>query len=180
MNEREKIRLKLNKKETEIQQLEEKLRTAKVYVQALIDVMKVLDEPFESSFSDSMLKPGSAVAKAREVILKRGQPVHITDILGALGKEMTRESRASLTSSLSSYVRKSEVFTRPAPNTFGLIEMGHTAAESEEAEPPTGFDVKRADIRHGTLEMVEYDSKTVGTKRRMQVNLPPRPPPPCR
>ena len=139
MNEREKIRLKLNKKESEIQQLEEKLRTAKVYVQALIDVMKVLDEPFDSSFSDSMLKPGSAVAKAREVILKRGQPVHITDILGALGKEMTRESRASLTSSLSSYVRKSEVFTRPAPNTFGLIEMGHTAAESEEAEPPTGF-----------------------------------------
>lgn len=41
------------------------------------------------------------------------------------------------------------------------------------ADPPVGFDVKREDIPHGTLTMVEYDSKTVGTKRRMQVYLPP-------
>ena len=40
-------------------------------------------------------------------------------------------------------------------------------------EPPAGWDVRREDIPHGKLEMIEYDSKTVGTKRRMQVYTPP-------
>ena len=41
------------------------------------------------------------------------------------------------------------------------------------AEPPEGFDVVREDIPHGTLDMIEYESKTVGATRRMQVYLPP-------
>jgi enterochelin esterase-like enzyme/lysophospholipase L1-like esterase len=40
-------------------------------------------------------------------------------------------------------------------------------------EPPEGIDVKRDGIAHGRLEMVEYDSKTVGVVRRMQVYTPP-------
>ena len=40
-------------------------------------------------------------------------------------------------------------------------------------DPPAGFDVKREGIAHGSLEMIEYDSKTVGTKRKMQVYTPP-------
>jgi enterochelin esterase-like enzyme len=40
-------------------------------------------------------------------------------------------------------------------------------------EPPTGFDTKREDIPHGQLEMIEYESKTVGTRRKMLVYTPP-------
>lgn len=40
-------------------------------------------------------------------------------------------------------------------------------------EPPAGFDVKREGIPHGTLAMIEYASKTVGTTRKMQVYTPP-------
>jgi len=40
-------------------------------------------------------------------------------------------------------------------------------------EPPAAWDVRREDIPHGKLEMIEYDSKTVGTKRRKQVYTPP-------
>jgi len=40
-------------------------------------------------------------------------------------------------------------------------------------DPPAGIDLKREDIPHGKLEMIEYDSKTVGTKRKMQVYTPP-------
>ncbi|MBN1766814.1 MAG: esterase family protein, partial [Sedimentisphaerales bacterium] len=40
-------------------------------------------------------------------------------------------------------------------------------------DPPAGFDVKKDDILHGELEMIEYDSKTVGTKRKMQIYTPP-------
>jgi enterochelin esterase-like enzyme len=40
-------------------------------------------------------------------------------------------------------------------------------------DPPAGFDKKRDDVPHGKLEMIEYDSKTVGTTRKMQVYTPP-------
>lgn len=40
-------------------------------------------------------------------------------------------------------------------------------------DPPAGFAVKRDSIAHGKLELIEYDSKTVGTKRKMQVYTPP-------
>jgi enterochelin esterase-like enzyme len=40
-------------------------------------------------------------------------------------------------------------------------------------DPPAGFNIKRDNIPHGKLEMIEYDSKTVGTKRKMQVYTPP-------
>jgi enterochelin esterase-like enzyme len=40
-------------------------------------------------------------------------------------------------------------------------------------EPPAGFNVKREGIPHGKLEMIEYDSRTVGTRRKMQIYTPP-------
>jgi hypothetical protein len=40
-------------------------------------------------------------------------------------------------------------------------------------DPPAGFDVQREGIPHGQLEMIEYDSKTVGATRKMQVYTPP-------
>jgi len=40
-------------------------------------------------------------------------------------------------------------------------------------DPPAGITAKRDGIPHGKLEMIEYDSKTVGTKRKMQVYTPP-------
>ena len=39
--------------------------------------------------------------------------------------------------------------------------------------PPDGFDKVREDISHGKLEMVEYDSKSVGTRRKANVYTPP-------
>ena len=40
-------------------------------------------------------------------------------------------------------------------------------------DPPASINANRDGIPHGKLEMVEYDSKTVGTKRKMQVYTPP-------
>jgi enterochelin esterase-like enzyme len=39
--------------------------------------------------------------------------------------------------------------------------------------PPDGFDKARDDIAHGKIEMVEYDSKSVGNKRKSLVYTPP-------
>ncbi len=40
-------------------------------------------------------------------------------------------------------------------------------------DPPVNFRAVRDDIAHGRLEMIEYDSQTVGTRRKMQVYTPP-------
>jgi len=40
-------------------------------------------------------------------------------------------------------------------------------------DPPAGFNKTRDDIPHGKLEMIEYESKTVGTTRKMQIYTPP-------
>jgi len=135
VNERKKIEQRVRNKELEIQELGEKIKAARIYMGALQDVLKLL--PREAEIVT--LRPGSAVAKARETILRAGKPVHISAILNALGKEGTREERASLTSSLASYVRQGEIFSRSAPNTYGLIELGQSQDEFGSVEPPTDF-----------------------------------------
>ncbi len=40
-------------------------------------------------------------------------------------------------------------------------------------EPPSGFDAERSDVPHGRLEMITYESKSVGTTRKMLVYTPP-------
>src|SRR5204862_4444948 len=40
-------------------------------------------------------------------------------------------------------------------------------------DPPAGIDVERKDLPHGTLELISYESKSVGTTRRMNVYTPP-------
>jgi len=140
MSERHIIEERLKKKESEIQGLEEKLRSARVYAQALQDVLKLLGgKPDEALLSEPGLRPGSSVDRAREAILQNGKPLHINDLLETLGLETTREGRASLTSSLSAYVRRNEIFTRPAPSTFGLVELGHHQEDMDPDEPPKGF-----------------------------------------
>jgi enterochelin esterase-like enzyme len=40
-------------------------------------------------------------------------------------------------------------------------------------DPPDSVAANRPEVPHGKLEMIEYDSKTVGTTRKMQVYTPP-------
>jgi hypothetical protein len=141
VTERQKIEERLRRKQAEVRTLEEKLRGAKAYIAALQDVLKIFD-PDHDDGRETKLKAGSAVAQARELIRDSGEPMHLDDILRALGKEVTREAKASLTSSIAAYSRRGEIFVRTAPNTYGLIELGHDPAEglvTEPAEPPPTF-----------------------------------------
>lgn len=142
MSERKKVEDRLRKKEQEITSLEDKIRAARIYVTALRDILKMFgpDNAEDEADAESTLRSGSAVDKARRVILEKGVPLHIDEILEALGKDVTRDTKASLTSSLAAYVRRREIFTRPAPNTFGLTELGHELDEQEATpEPPYEF-----------------------------------------
>jgi hypothetical protein len=140
MSDRKKIEEKLRKKQQEVEALAEQIKAARIYIQALQDVLKMLPKAPDPSISaEAVLRTGSAVAQARDVILEKRQPVQILELLQAMDKEPSRENRASLTSSLAAYVRRGEIFSRPAPNTFGLIELGHRTMDVGPDEPPAGF-----------------------------------------
>ncbi len=54
----------------------------------------------------------------------------------------------------------------------GPIELGPDDKPAF-ADPPAGFNARRENVPHSALTMVEYDSKTVGTRRKMLVYTPP-------
>ena len=54
----------------------------------------------------------------------------------------------------------------------GQIELG---ADDKPAfpDPPAGFNVRRENIPHGEVKAVQYESKSLGTRRQMRVYTPP-------
>jgi enterochelin esterase-like enzyme len=54
----------------------------------------------------------------------------------------------------------------------GPIELGPDDKPAF-PDPPAGFNVKRDNVPHGELTAVQYDSKTLGTRRQIRVYLPP-------
>jgi enterochelin esterase-like enzyme len=64
---------------------------------------------------------------------------------------------------------------RPGPGRGGFGGPIVLNADDVQAypEPPDGIDANRSGIPHGKREMIEYDSKSVGTRRKMQVVTPP-------
>jgi seryl-tRNA synthetase len=138
---RTKIEEKIKKKEEEIQELENKIREAKAYLQALQDTIKILPkENVSGAMVENMLKPGSNIDKTYNFLKKTGKPVHLNEILIGIGKTISKKDKISLSGSLGWYVRRNEVFTRPAPNTFGLINF------EDIIEPPDGFGIEKEEI----------------------------------
>src|SRR5438128_1925511 len=57
-----------------------------------------------------------------------------------------------------------------------LAQPGDARTDDKEPkfpEPPKGFDVRREGVERGKMETVEYDSATVGVKRKARVYTPP-------
>ena len=91
---REQLIDKLKKKEGEIRGHENKIREARVYIQALQDMLRSLPDegatPDGTSTTDNILRPGSMPHKTYELLVKARKPLHISVILKGIGEEPTR------------------------------------------------------------------------------------------
>lgn len=127
MGARENLQKLADKKSQEILELRHEIDMAKTYLQAIQDAMKALPRDVQSNVAASddrsELRAGTLLAKTRDAIHEKGSPMHINDILVAIGIENNKNNRVSLVGSLGAYVRRGQVFTRPAPNTFALVGM---------------------------------------------------------
>ena len=141
---RDDIQKRIDKKREEIEALKSQIRDANVYVQALEDTLKIL--PRELAVDNEgvqgvmargiVLRTGSKVYRVRQAIHSAGRPLHLTELISALRLPNKPKERAALAGSLSSYARKGEIFTRPAPNTFGLIEQKGKPVVAQNGPPP--------------------------------------------
>ncbi|MBI4823663.1 MAG: hypothetical protein HY805_05480 [Nitrospirae bacterium] len=145
---RAKFEEKIKRKEQEIQEYEGKIREAKAYLQALQDSLKLLPREGKNVSIESILRPGSNIAKTYEFLKKIGKPLHITEILKGIGKSTSKKDRIALSGSLGWYVRRKEIFTRPAPNTFGLIESGE--------EPPEDFGLDKKEEKESNVDIEPF------------------------
>lgn len=139
MGARESLQKLADRKAQEIGELERQLDMARAYLQAIQDSIRALPRENATGGDDLSgdLRPGSLLARAKEAIQKKGEPMHINALLSAIGVENTKKSRVSLVGSLGGYVRKGMVFTRPAPNTFGLVGMKLPEAQTIQTLPET-------------------------------------------
>jgi hypothetical protein len=164
MDVREEIQKRIEKKEDEIREAELQIREAKAYIQALLETLRFLPKTPPVQPNPTVLRADTAMAKTRDAIRKAGKPLHISEILKALGRPVDRENRGSIAGSLSMYVRKGQIFTKVAPNTFGLVEMGRATTAQEATstedrdEPPESFGMDDAEqSTNGKVEVKSTD-----------------------
>jgi|ERR1019366_1171846 hypothetical protein len=123
MGARESLQKLIDRKIAEIDNLEQQIRDAKVYLQAVQDSFRLLPKEETSHSAPKELRPGSVLAQVKDFLKREGSPQHISSILEFLGKPIDKANRTSLTGSLGGYVKEKRIFTRTGPNTFGLIEF---------------------------------------------------------
>jgi hypothetical protein len=136
---RENLQKLIVRKLEEVTALELQIRETKAYVQGLQDSMKLLPRDGNNGLAEHTLREGSALAKTRDALKAAGAPLAIAEILKAVGKPPDKKHRISLAGTLSGYARDGKVFTKTAPNTFGLIEFGTARLETDESEIPEEF-----------------------------------------
>ena len=128
------IEKKIKQKEEDIRRLENDLLQARTYIEAMRESLRLIGKSSSTDGADT-IRPGSLVDKARAAIRKANAPLHVDKILPLIGKEASKGNKISLSGSLAFYVRQGVIFSRPAPNTFGLLEF----EKPPEDGPPDGF-----------------------------------------
>jgi hypothetical protein len=140
------IEARMKRKEAEIHDLQEqreKLIRAAREIEAQINAAQAASQAFAESLAilggperaasaaTRELRAGSLPALAYEALKATGKPLHITELIHLIERDGV--SRQTLVGSLSAYVRDENIFSRPAPNTFGLLEW----EEAEQAQVAT-------------------------------------------
>src|SRR5438270_5903768 len=110
----------------EIENFEDKIADRKYRIEVLEDAIREHLSLYNLLPSDAIpqitFRQNSDGALVHKILRAAGKPLYVDEILKQLDREIDVDSRASLAGQLGGYFRKGQVFTRPAPNTFGLRE----------------------------------------------------------
>jgi len=138
--------------------------------------VEMTDRKREAEFKDGKMD-GDTVTFV-ELLSVRGNDIRITFTGKVTGDEIkfTRQA-GDFESSEATAKREGGAAqgegVRPGRNRFGGTIVLGPDDKPAFPDPPEGFDKARDGIAHGKLELVEYDSKSVGNKRKALVYTPP-------
>lgn len=132
------LEIRIARERRRVAELRNELIRRESFIQGLEAALSLLaaDRP-SGGYQDTgeSLRSGSDVSKAQQLLCTAKRPLHISEILTGIGKEDTKQKRASLGSSLARYARKGEVFQRgPRPNEFAVIPDG-SAGGAHDSKP---------------------------------------------
>lgn len=121
---------KIEQERQKIGDLAKQIEKSESFIQGLQEALKMLprDDSVERS-DESVLRPGSDMAKVRDFLRKVGKPLHISEIVVGIGKENTKNNRVSVSGSLAGYDRRGKIFRKAGPNIFGLTEFDSTPSD---------------------------------------------------
>ena len=66
--------------------------------------------------------PTSTVGRSIEAIRQAGKPLHVKELLKRLDADGHKVNKSTLVGNLSRYVKLKQVFYRPGPSVYGLLE----------------------------------------------------------
>lgn len=138
MNPRRKFEDKLRKTKKDLDEAKERVHTLETSMKTWEEALKLL--PKDGEDATKKLRPQSQLAKTRNAIKRKGSPMHIVEILEAINKTNNKKNRLSLAGSLGWYVRQGEIFNRPEPNTFGLIELESASEDTSKGDGEQDLD----------------------------------------
>jgi hypothetical protein len=143
MSARTDLERRIEKEKQKVADLRSQTERLEAFIQGLQEALKILPRDGEKETrraskakTTTTFKPGSDVEKAYKFLRQAAKTMHISEILVGIGEEDTKANRLSLSSSLSRYVRKNQVFTRPRPNSFALKESMDTRVTPTPLLPP--------------------------------------------
>jgi hypothetical protein len=150
---RRKYLARIRRKEQEVAEWEGRLKDLALQVaeiEASIAEARILMSAWEEIVDDlpkalgaeqdatRKIRPNSNIDQVLKLLRKERRAMHIIEILTLMGLDPNKKNRSSITGTIGPYVRSGQVFTRPAPNTFGLLEWSEPDTEDsrpKHAEP---------------------------------------------
>lgn len=120
---RRRIEERIRRERAEARRIAEETAEAEARLEAFEETLRLLSKDVSEG---TELRAGSDVARARACILEAGRPLLLDELIQQLGKPASAESRGSLRGSIGRYAREGTIFVKTAPNTFGLLELGHS------------------------------------------------------
>ncbi len=135
MNTIQEIEKRILKNKKEIIVFEKEIAAREGSIQTLKDVLKLLTKDNNNEGDAFKLREGSVMHKTSLLLKESGKPLHITKIMDKIGTENTVKNKNSISTSLANYARRGVIFTKPNPNTYGLIEFNQAADDIDTALP---------------------------------------------
>lgn len=128
---------RIEKKYDELDEINEQIRRRMAEAQALEAVIAELQSVLKAAAkedagqqeTETKLRRGSDVYQGREALRKLGKVSEIGEILKAMGKADTKDTRRSMSSQMSWYAKRNQIFTKPESNMFGLREWAKERAD---------------------------------------------------